>query len=192
MRIEIIITSVIILIFSCAQKPESERKTDSNELIENSMTTSDFEKVTLSAEDGLAVTAEVYIKNESAPWIVLCHQAGFSRGEYREIAPKLTQLGFNCIAIDQRSGSEVNGVKNQTAIEAEKARKGTSYPDAIPDVEAAINYVKNDMKAQKIILWGSSYSASLTFVLAVKHSDDLADIPHPLSKNENLTFLALF
>ena len=49
-----------------------------------------------------------------APLIVLCHQAGGSRGEYREIAPRLNKLGYQCLAIDQRAGGQVKGVVNET------------------------------------------------------------------------------
>ncbi|MGI9261835.1 MAG: hypothetical protein ACR2QR_07355, partial [Woeseiaceae bacterium] len=63
------------------------------------------ETATLAAADGLKVTADVYraIDTPDATWIVLAHQAGSSRGEYRTIAPRLNKLGFNAIAIDQRS-----------------------------------------------------------------------------------------
>lgn len=73
----------------------------------------DFQTVTFETEDGLVVTADVYVSQpESAPFILLFHQAGFSRGEYRPIAPKLNELGFNCMAVDQRSGNMANGVVN--------------------------------------------------------------------------------
>ncbi|MGI9480277.1 MAG: hypothetical protein ACR2PI_26540, partial [Hyphomicrobiaceae bacterium] len=63
------------------------------------------ETATLAAADGLKVTADVYraVDTPDATWIVLAHQAGSSRGEYRTIAPRLNKLGFNAIAIDQRS-----------------------------------------------------------------------------------------
>ena len=65
------------------------------------------------SEDGLMVTADLYIeKNEKdAPFIILYHQAGWSRGEYAQIAPRLNALGFNCLAVDLRSGGKVNGPK---------------------------------------------------------------------------------
>ena len=106
---------------------------------------------------------------DDAPFIILYHQAGYSRGEYRQIAPKLNKLGFNCMAIDQRSGKEVNGVINQTNIEAEKLNKPTQYIDAIPDLEAAYLYVKYKLKPNKIIIWGSSYSAAIMFYLGSAH-----------------------
>jgi len=53
------------------------------------------ETVTFNSEDGLLMTADVYApyKNGEAPVIVLFHQAGWSRGEYGEIAPWLNMLG---------------------------------------------------------------------------------------------------
>ena len=63
-------------------------------------------QVTLQASDGLSVSADVYTISTAtnATWIVLAHQAGASRGEYRTIAPRLNKLGYNAIALDQRSG----------------------------------------------------------------------------------------
>ena len=133
--------------------------------------------ITLNAKDGLTVTADLYsIADSKAPYILLFHQAGFSRGEYREIAPKLNQLGYNCLAIDQRSGKEVNGVVNLTHIEAVKQNKPTKYANAIPDVVGAYEYVKTHFKSNKIIIWGSSYSASLVFYLAQKFPNSIAGL----------------
>ena len=75
-----------------------------------------YQTVHFDSADGLKITADLYLSHDkSKPFVVLCHQASWSRGEYREIAPKLIALGFNCMAIDQRSGNEVNDVKNETA-----------------------------------------------------------------------------
>ncbi|PHS65843.1 MAG: hypothetical protein COB12_06355 [Flavobacterium sp.] len=129
------------------------------------------------AEDGVTITADLYlIEDAKAPFIILFHQAGYSRGEYLEIAPKLNKLGFNCMAIDQRSGKGVNGIKNETNKSATALNKKTKYPDAIPDVEAAFNYVKNELKASKIIIWGSSYSAALVLYLGSQHPNEIAGI----------------
>lgn len=131
-----------------------------------------FEHISLKASDGVSVSANLYsLGDDTAPWVILCHQAGYSRGEYLEIAPKLNELGYNCVALDQRSGKEVNDVQNQTHVSAEAMGLPTTYPDAIPDVKAALDYVTNEKKGATVILWGSSYSASLTFVMAAKHPE---------------------
>jgi len=119
---------------------------------------------TFKSPDGVVVTAAVYKKADSATWIVLCHQAGSSRGEYAEIAPKLMALGFNCLAVDARSGSEANEVENATAASAASTGKGRDYLDAKQDIESAVNYAFG-INGKKVILFGSSYSASLALVI---------------------------
>ena len=132
-----------------------------------------FEKIEFDSEDGLKITADLYMASDdkSKPFIVLCHQAGWSRGEYREIAPKLNELGFNCMAIDQRSGKGINGVTNETASRAKAARKGDSYIDAEQDILAATKYAKANYSEGKLLLWGSSYSSSLVLRLAGEQPD---------------------
>lgn len=128
--------------------------------------------VTYPSTDGLQITADVYkADSNSDTFILLFHQAGFSRGEYIEIAPKLNTLGYHAMAVDQRSGNAANGVKNQTKIAAKKANKSTKYIDAFQDIEASINYVKKTYKPKKIIIWGSSYSSSLV----LKYAGDFPD-----------------
>ena len=129
--------------------------------------------VSFKAKDGLEVTADLYLtKDDKAPMIILFHQAGWSRGEYKEIAPKLNKLGFNCMAVDQRSGGEVNDVVNETFKRAEAKGLPTAYVDAIPDLNAAIDYVKaNHKSADKVLIWGSSYSAGLVLKIASERKD---------------------
>ena len=131
----------------------------------------------VESSDGLNIKTDVYeIKDKKAPVILLFHQAGFSRGEYRETAPLLNNLGFNCIAIDQRSGKGVNGVINETFIDASAKGLSTKYPDAFPDLKAALKFVMRKYPSNKIIVWGSSYSASLVFVLAQKYLDKISAV----------------
>jgi dienelactone hydrolase len=133
--------------------------------------------IMIESSDNLTITADLYqTSDKNAPYIILYHQARYSRGEYLEIAPKLNALGFNCIAIDQRSGDAVNGVKNETYQRAEKMGLATEYTDAWPDLVAALRYVKDELNAKEIIVWGSSYSSALVFVLASKYVDDINGI----------------
>lgn len=126
-----------------------------------------IETIQFPAEDGLLVTADLYQwHDEDAPFIVLFHQAGWSRGEYKEIAPKLGKMGFNCMAVDQRSGKAVNKVINETAKMASNKKLKTSYVDALPDMRAALRLVKTRYPDAQRIAWGSSYSSALVLVLA--------------------------
>lgn len=122
--------------------------------------------VEFNAADGLTITADLYEKSGSKKVIVLFHQAGWSRGEYREIAPKLNALGYTCLAVDQRSGGGVNDVKNETNSRAKKAGKKTTYADAFQDIEAAVAYARSQYSPDQLIIWGSSYSSALVLKYA--------------------------
>lgn len=127
--------------------------------------------INFPSADGLEITADLYLvsKDKKTPMIVLCHQAGWSRGEYQEIAPKLNKMGYNCLAIDQRSGGQVNGVKNQTLAKAKADDKKTGFVDAEQDIVSALKYARKNYAEKELVLWGSSYSAALSLVVAGKH-----------------------
>lgn len=124
--------------------------------------------IRFTAEDGVEVTADHYVISTQKPYLILLHQAGSSRGEYREIAPKLANLGFNCLSIDLRVGDEINFVKNQTAIDAISKGKSVSMVDGRKDIKAAIEFVAARSQLP-IILLGSSYSASLGLMEATRN-----------------------
>ena len=126
-----------------------------------------YKNVQFASTDGLKMTADVYRPSGLATTvIVLFHQAGSSRGEYRDIAPELVKLGYMVLAPDQRAGESFGDVANETAQEAVMEGKNQSYTDAVPDLKAAVQYARKEMAAKRIAVWGSSYSASLVLVLA--------------------------
>ncbi|WP_299799800.1 alpha/beta fold hydrolase [uncultured Maribacter sp.] len=125
------------------------------------------------SKDGLLITADYYEAKGSETFILLFHQAGWSRGEYKEIAPKLNTLGYSCLAIDQRSGGAVNSVTNQTNQRAVEAGKEVKYLDAFQDIEATVAYVKKTYTPKKIVIWGSSYSSSLVLKYAGDYPDSV-------------------
>lgn len=123
--------------------------------------------IEFQSEDKVTVSADLYMPHpKSSPLIILFHQANWSRGEYNEIAPELNTLGYNCLAVDLRSGGAINSVTNLTKLSASKAMKATQYVDALPDMRAAIRYAKNQLTDGKLIIWGSSYSSALALKLA--------------------------
>lgn len=125
--------------------------------------------ISFASGDGIKITADLYlVEKNDAPFIILFHQARYSRGEYSETAKEFNKLGYNCMAVDQRSGSEVNGVVNQTNKEAQSKGLPCNYADAMPDMRAAVSYVQQNYNPDELILIGSSYSASLTIVLATE------------------------
>lgn len=123
------------------------------------------ERVAFKSEDGLSVTADLYLKDSRLPFILLFHQDNSSRGEYREIAPKLLNLNYNCLAVDLRSGNKMNFIENETHLNAVNNKISHQIPDAMKDIKAAIKYA-SDFNNQKVILFGSIFSASMAMIVA--------------------------
>jgi pimeloyl-ACP methyl ester carboxylesterase len=164
----------LVILFSCDNQSagpadtstatdESAQTSPAEEVSE--MPASSIEKITFPSKDNLPITADVYLQKGMEPTMLLCHQAGFSRGEYKNTALKLNEMGISCMAIDQRSGKEALDVLNETAKAAEAKSLPTGYLDARQDIEAAIDYLYERNGNQPIILVGSSYSASLSLLI---------------------------
>jgi len=132
-------------------------------------------QVEFKATDGLLVTGNLYEVDRSKPVILLCHQAGYNRAEYADIAPKLNDFGYNCLALDLRSGGNFADKPNETANRAKKNGIKNEMIDAQEDIKAAIDYLHKKYKT-KVILWGSSYSASLVLIEGVPNDKVMAII----------------
>ena len=130
--------------------------------------------IKLTASDGVSVYGERYEPvGHARAFILLFHQAQSNRGEYASIAPRLAENGFSVLAIDQRSGGTLFGHKNETVG---GLKHSTDYLDALPDLEAALAYAHDTLPGQPVIVWGSSYSASLVFLLAARRPRDVTAI----------------
>jgi alpha-beta hydrolase superfamily lysophospholipase len=126
-----------------------------------------YETIKFESKDGLIITADLYMVKNPKGFILLCHRSHCNRGEYRETAPKLNQLGFSCLAIDQRSGMNIFGEVNETSTLAKRMKLSTGYLDARQDIEAAVAYTYKLNKQKPIVLFGSSYSASLALLISI-------------------------
>jgi len=122
-------------------------------------------KVLFYAEDSLEITADFYQADPFSPYIVFLHQAGSSRGEYNEIAPRFAMMKYSGLAVDLRSGKEINFIQNETAFRAKEMNLPHSMTDARKDVLAAIDYAYMT-SGKPVILFGSSYSATLALEVA--------------------------
>ncbi len=129
-------------------------------------------RLELTAADRVPITANLYRSDEDplTPMLVLLHDAQSSRGEYSEIAPRLTKMGFNALAVDLRVGAKCKEVKNFTA-KAASLRGAVKKADALLDVMAALEYARATHAHGKLVVWGSAYSASLAFVAAASRPD---------------------
>lgn len=128
-----------------------------------SLTLASTTEITFSAADGARVFAtHMRAKKATKKIILLFHQAGSNRHEYDPIAPELNSAGFDTLAVDQRSGGSKWGHPNKTV---DAIGHSASYSQAYPDLQGALTWAI-DQKYTTIISVGSSYSASLNFVLA--------------------------
>lgn len=126
--------------------------------------------VTLTAPDGVTVYGTYYPTKNARATILLFHQAGSSKEEYTAIAPQLQRAGFAALAIDQRVGGPLYGTNQTMAGYKDK----TDYLGTLPDLEAALGWAK--AKGLPVVLWGSSYSASLVFLVAASAKKDVAAV----------------
>jgi dienelactone hydrolase len=132
------------------------------------------EPVSFAASDGVQIFADYYPTGDKAkPLILLFHQAGSNRAEYASIAPRLTALGFNALAVDQRSGGDLWGHGNETV---RHLGKSTGFSAALADLEAAVAWAKSSGHTGPVLVWGSSYSAALVFLLAAKHPHEIGAV----------------
>ena len=130
--------------------------------------------ISFTASDRVEVFADYYSAgSQEKPLILLFHQAGSNRGEYATIGPVLATLGFNALAIDQRSGGNAWGRTNETV---KRLGTSTGYDAALPDLEAALQWAKSSGQTGPIIVWGSSYSAALVFLLVAHHRHEVKAI----------------
>jgi alpha-beta hydrolase superfamily lysophospholipase len=129
------------------------------------------EPVTLTAADGVKVYAEFWpAVNAKAPLILAFHQAGSSLAEYAPLASRLNNAGLSVLAIDQRSGGDEFGGNNRTVA---ALGRSASYDAALADLEAALVWGRAKAQGAPVLVWGSSYSAALVFLLAAKHPADI-------------------
>lgn len=123
------------------------------------------EAVYFFSDDSLRVRGDLYLQDNKLPFIILCHQDGSNRSEYYDVAPRLLNLNYNCLAIDLRAGGKSGFVQNETASLAITEKRSVRPLDACVDINAAIRYVQC-ISNQPVILLGSSFSASLCLIAA--------------------------
>jgi dienelactone hydrolase len=130
-----------------------------------------YETIERSLPEGIALTADHYVARTTTPGpiVVAFHMEGSSRGEYRKIAETFLKYNVSVLAVDLRAGKESNGVANATAAAFEKKHgKPAALADAYADVVEAVKWARELHPDGKVVLLGSSYSASLALVYAAR------------------------
>ena len=124
------------------------------------------ESVSFRAADGVTVYGNYRATPHPKALILLFHQAGANRAEYRDIAPRLVADGYATLAIDQRSGGTMFGAANRTVA---AVGESATYDEALPDLRAALAWA--EAKGAPLVVVGSSYSAALATLLAADHPE---------------------
>jgi len=130
------------------------------------------EEISFYTEDSIKIYGDLYKLNSTMPLIIMFHQGGSNaKGEYTPIIPRLIEMGYNVLATDQRVGGQWYGGYNRTLAEISNNGYGDGYGycDAYNNLEGALHFAINLGFTDKLILWGSSYSASLAIKLADKN-----------------------
>lgn len=131
------------------------------------------EAVTLRAADGVSVFGTLSpARPHNDKVLLLFHQARGSRHEYDPLIARLNRLGYDTLAIDQRSGGDLFGGHNQTV---QALGPSAGYLDAAPDLDAALAWARERHYAT-IVAVGSSYSSALVILLAARHPPGLTAI----------------
>lgn len=133
-------------------------------------------EISFYTTDSIQVYGDLYEVNKKGSTLLLFHQGGSNaRAEYGPIIPRLIEKGFNIIAIDQRSGGQWYGSYNRTLarVPTNGYGDGYTYCDAYNNLEGALDYITEAGFSGKKILWGSSYSASLSIQLGYKRQSEV-------------------
>ncbi|MFS8083207.1 MAG: alpha/beta hydrolase [Ginsengibacter sp.] len=129
--------------------------------------------VTLRAADSVAVHGTVtHAKAHNDKVLLLFHQAHANRHEYDSLIAGFNKLGYDTLAIDQRSGGDLFNGHNATV---QTLGKSADYLDAAPDLDAALVWARGQHYGN-IVAVGSSYSSALVILLAAKQPQGLTAI----------------
>jgi len=156
------VLTVLGMAAACSAEPVNNAAADNpdNAVTASATTSATPQPIRLKAADGATVFGDYYPAPTPKALILLFHQAGSSKDEYRTIAPRLVKAGYSALAIDQRAGGSMFG-KNETAA---AIGHDSDFLSARQDMQAALDWAQ--AKGLPIVLWGSSYSSSLIFPLA--------------------------
>ena len=129
--------------------------------------------MTFKASDGQEIHATLTKAASSGQAVALLfHQARGNQHEYDAVAPRLNKMGFDTLAVDQRSGGSLFDHHNLT-VKAQGT--STAYLPAYADLKGAVDWAQAH-RYKTIIAVGSSYSASLTLRLAEQDGNALTAV----------------
>ena len=134
------------------------------------------EEVTFPAPDGATLYADRYVHEgeQSRGTALLFHDEAGNAQEYADIAPRLTAMGFDAVAVDIRTGANMYGGTNRTLASLETPP--TFYDDGLQDVQAALAWARQEYPDSPMLLWGSGPSGDMVIVTAADDPEGIAGV----------------
>jgi dienelactone hydrolase len=131
-------------------------------------------EVSFSSSEGVTLFGDLAIHPESDKILLLFHQGRSNvRAEFEYTLPKLYQMGYSILAMDIRNGGELYGSVNRTIA---NSAMESAYCDAESDISSSLDHLLSLDLKKKIILTGSSFSATMSIRVAADHQKDIAGV----------------
>lgn len=110
------------------------------------------QRVEITAEDGLTLVGDWYLRDGNAPTVLLLHELYTTRTSWEESIATLAGVGFNVLAVDVRGYGETRGRIN--------------WPQAVHDAGLWLNWLHDvaGVRQNGISTMGSSMGSSLAII----------------------------
>ncbi|MDB5045227.1 MAG: hypothetical protein JWQ08_1277, partial [Deinococcus sp.] len=133
------------------------------------------QEVVFPALDQHRVYATAYpAQGRQRALLLLFHQALSNQEEYAPLIPRLTSTGCGVLTVDLRAGGAMWGSVNATWVQ-DPSQSQTDYLASLADMEGALEWAHARWRGP-VLVWGSSYTAGLVFVLAARHPAQVAGV----------------
>jgi dienelactone hydrolase len=137
--------------------------------------------------DSLLLTADVYVANDSLPFLILFHEQNSSRGEFISIIDRFLKMNYNCLAVDLRNGGNSNSIGNKTTQRCREEGLSRSVYAVEGDIKASIDYAFK-CSGKPVVLIGSAANGAL----ALKAAKEQELVKAAISLSPGEFFLANF
>lgn len=125
------------------------------------------EEVSFLSADSLELTADHYFLADTLPYIVLLHEQGSSRGEFKSLAERFQKMDYNCLAVDIRNGGSANFISNETVRRFQYGNFIIGREEIENDIRASVNYAFI-ASGREVVLLGSGATGSLCLKISTE------------------------
>lgn len=127
------------------------------------------EQVAFETADGVTIVGDYY-EGGSDKAVLLLHMMPATRASWVALANALTAAGFSALAIDLRGHGESTKGPGETVLNYQEFQDA-DHQKSMADVEAAIQFLRQEKKMREISIAGASIGANLAFVYASEHHE---------------------